>query len=89
MPDSTLKALAEHCELGSIMSPDGGNCEEVIDEFIKAGIKVDTLATQLQVDGVGSFSKSWNNLMKMINSKSVAHQQPAVQAKIDPEWVGA
>jgi transaldolase len=74
MPESTLKALAEHCELGSIMTPDGGNCEEVISEFIKAGVKVDTLATQLQVDGVGSFAKSWTNLMTLFDSKSRALQ---------------
>jgi transaldolase len=74
MPESTLKALAEHCELGSIMTPDGGNCEEVISEFLKAGVKVDTLATQLQVDGVGSFAKSWTNLMTLFDSKSRALQ---------------
>ena len=35
MPEATLKALADHGELGSIMGADGGNCEEVIGEFAK------------------------------------------------------
>jgi transaldolase len=72
MPEPTLKALADHCELGSIMSPDGGNCEEIIGEFIKAGVKVDILATQLQEEGVNSFAKSWTNLMTSLDSKSRA-----------------
>src|ERR1700720_1269952 len=69
MPEATLKALADHGELGSIMAADGGNCEEVIAEFAKAGLKVDALATQLQEEGARSFVKSWNDLMAVIASK--------------------
>jgi transaldolase len=80
MPEATLKALADHGELGSIMAADGGNCEEVISAFAKAGIKVDALAAQLQEEGAKSFVKSWNDLMTVIDSKSgmlkqTAHQQ--------------
>src|SRR6476660_8599241 len=49
MPEGTLKALAEHGDLGSIMSPDGGDCETVLTHFSEAGVKVDALADQLQV----------------------------------------
>ena len=72
MPEITLKALADHGELGSIMAADGGNCEEVIAQFAKAGINVDVLAAQLQDEGAKSFVKSWNDLMTVINSKSSA-----------------
>jgi len=72
MPEATLKAVADHGELGSIMAAGGGNCEEVIREFAKAGIKVDALATQLQEEGARSFVKSWNDLMTVIDSKSSA-----------------
>ena len=72
MPEATLKAVADHGELGSIMAAGGGNCEEVIREFAKAGIKVDALAAQLQEEGAKSFVKSWNDLMSVIDSKSSA-----------------
>ena len=33
MPEGTLKALAEHDELGAILPADGGDCEEVLAQF--------------------------------------------------------
>ena len=70
MPEATLKALADHGELGTIMAANGGDCEEVLAQFAKAGINVDTLAAQLQDEGAKSFVKSWNELMSVIESKS-------------------
>src|SRR5678816_1225632 len=72
MPEGTLKALATHTELGELLPADGGNCEEVIARFTKAGIDVDALATQLQDEGADSFVKSWNDLMAVISSKNAA-----------------
>jgi transaldolase len=77
MPETTLKALADHGELGSIMSADGGHCEEVISQFGAAGIDVHALATQLQEEGTKSFVKSWNDLMTVIDSKSKTLQRAA------------
>ena len=59
MPEGTLKALAEHSELGEGLPADGGDCEEVLAQFAKAGIDVDALATQLQDEGAKSFVQSW------------------------------
>jgi len=72
MPEGTLKALATHTELGELLPADGGNCEEVIAQFTKAGIDVDALGTQLQDEGADSFVKSWNDLMAVISSKNAA-----------------
>jgi transaldolase len=72
MPEGTLKALASHTELGELLPADGGNCEEVIAQFTKAGIDVDALATQLQDEGAESFVKSWKDLMGVISSKNAA-----------------
>jgi transaldolase len=69
MPEQTLKALAGHTELGTIMPADGGDCEEVLAQFAKAGIDVDALAAQLQDEGQKSFTKSWQDLMSVIASK--------------------
>jgi transaldolase len=72
MPDGTLKALADHGEIGSAMRADGGDCEDVLSQFAKAGIDVDALAAQLQEEGAKSFVASWNELLGVIDSKSAA-----------------
>jgi transaldolase len=70
MPEGTLKAFAQHGEVGAMLAPDGGDCERVLADFAKAGIDVDALAKKLQDDGATSFDKSWNDLMACIESKS-------------------
>ena len=75
MPEATLKALAEHTELGSSLPADGGDCEEVLAQFVKAGIDIDALAAQLQDEGAKAFVASWNELMRVIGSKSAAIQK--------------
>jgi len=77
MPEATLKALAEHTELGSILPADGGDCEEVLAEFARAGIDIDALADQLQDEGAKAFVKSWDELMQVIESKSAAIRKTA------------
>ena len=70
MPDATLKAFGDHGQVGELLAPDGGDCEKVLASFVKAGIDIDALATQLQNDGAASFVKSWNDLMASIEAKS-------------------
>jgi len=80
MPEGTLKALAQHTDLGALLPADGGDCEEVLGRFAKSGIDVDRLAAQLQDEGAKSFVKSWNDLMSVIASKSAALHEPALKA---------
>ena len=70
MPEATLKALADHGELGATLPLDGGDCEEVLAQFASAGIDINALAGQLQEEGAKSFVNSWNELMGVITSKS-------------------
>jgi transaldolase len=72
MPEGTLKALADHGEIGEPLPADGGDCEEVLAQYGKAGIDVDALAAQLQEEGAKSFVNSWHELMEVINTKSAA-----------------
>ena len=72
MPEGTLKAFADHGEVGAALRPDGGDCEQVLAEFGRAGIDIDALAARLQQEGAASFVKSWNELMAVIASKSAA-----------------
>ncbi|HYV75477.1 MAG TPA: transaldolase [Candidatus Binatia bacterium] len=74
MPEATLLKFADHGEVGTAMPADGGECEQVLAKFAKAGIDVDALASQLQSDGAKAFVNSWNDLMKVIASKSAALQ---------------
>jgi transaldolase len=72
MPEGTLKAFADHGEIGATLQPDGGDSEAVIAEFTKAGVDVDALAARLQDEGAKSFVKSWDELMEVIAQKSAA-----------------
>jgi transaldolase len=72
MPETTLRALAKHHDLGTILPADGGDCEEILGQFSKAGIDIEALASQLQDAGAKSFVKSWDELMTVINSKGVS-----------------
>jgi len=70
MPESTLKAFAEHGVVGATMPADGGDCEEVLARFAGVKIDVQALSAQLQDEGAKSFVNSWHDLMGVIGSKS-------------------
>jgi transaldolase len=70
MPEGTLKALADAHSLGSILAADGGDCEETLTKFRKAGVDINELASRLQDEGARSFVNSWNELMAVIAAKS-------------------
>jgi transaldolase len=72
MPEGTLKAFAQHGEIGAMLAPDGADCEKVLAAFVKAGIDVDALTKRLQDEGAASFNKSWDDLIACIESKSAA-----------------
>jgi transaldolase len=78
MPENTLKALADHGNPGTVMHPDGANCEKILADYPRAGIDLEVLASQLQSDGAKSFVKSWEELMGVIASKSGKLQTTAV-----------
>jgi len=69
MPEETLLAFANHGRVGDVLPLDGGDAEEMIAKFRKAGIDDTALAIQLQREGAQSFSKSWNDLMERLASK--------------------
>jgi transaldolase len=72
MPEGTLKALADHGEIGAALPADGGDSENALAKFAQAGIDIDALARQLQDEGAKSFVKSWEDLMGVIALKSAA-----------------
>jgi transaldolase len=77
MPEGTLKAFADHGELGAAIPDGGGNCEKVLAQFAEAGVDCGALATKLQDEGATSFVKSWSELMAVIASKSASLEKAA------------
>ena len=69
IPDKTLLAFADHGSAGELMAADGGDSEEMIGKFVKAGIDCDKLATDLQREAAESFVKDWNEMLATIASK--------------------
>lgn len=80
MPEATLKAVAGHARIGAPLPAGGGDCEQVLAEFAKAGIDIDALAARLQEEGAQSFVSSWNDLLAVIASKCATWKGPALQA---------
>jgi len=72
VPDRTLLAFADHGSVGELMAAGGGDAEETIPQFAKAGSDYDKLATDLQRQAAESFVKDWNEMLASIASKSTA-----------------
>ncbi len=70
IPEKTLLAFEDHGQVKGVMPRDGGDAEQVLAEFARAGIDVAALAAELQREGAEAFDKSWNDLMECIASKS-------------------
>jgi len=77
MPEATLKAFAEHGDIGPSLPPDGGDSEAVLASFVKAGVDPQGLATRLQEEGATSFVNSWRDLMNVIETKGTRLQTAA------------
>ncbi|MEI6414582.1 MAG: transaldolase, partial [Pseudomonadota bacterium] len=75
MPEKTLLAFAAHGSVTGVLPTDGGDAEQVLAEFARAGVDDGALAAQLQHEGAQSFAKSWNELIERIASKSSALTQ--------------
>ncbi|MFM0672153.1 transaldolase [Paraburkholderia sediminicola] len=70
IPDKTLHAFADHGELKGVLPVDGGDAEDVLAEFARAGVDDAALAAGLQREGAESFDKSWKDLLGRIAAKS-------------------
>ena len=70
MPEETLQAFADHGTVRPALSRDGGDAEQMLARFAKAGVDHDALAAQLQKEGADAFVKSWSDLLAVIGAKS-------------------
>jgi len=74
MPEKTLLAFGDHGQVSGALTPDGGDADQVVAEFAKAGVDVVKLAADLQEEGAQSFDASWQELLKAIETKSTGLQ---------------
>lgn len=72
MPEETLKAFADHGEVGVPLAGSSSDGEDTLLPFTAHGIDLDALAMELQDVGAKSFVKSWSDLLSVIASKSTA-----------------
>jgi transaldolase len=63
MPEKTLFALADHGDIGPLLPHDGGDAEDVLRQFTRAGFDLAALAATLQRDGAEAFARSWDELL--------------------------
>ena len=77
MPENTLKAFADHGRVGDAIRADGGDSEEVLAQFTRAGVDLAALAAKLQKEGAAAFVSSWDSLMGVISSKATALRKAA------------
>src|ERR1051326_4916156 len=77
IPEKTLLAFADHGELKGEMPRDGGDAEEVLEQFARLGVDDAALAAELQREGAEAFDKSWQDLLGLIASKSAALEKMA------------
>jgi transaldolase len=75
IPEKTLHAFADHGRVEGTLPADGGDAEEVLAEFTRAGVDDTALAGQLQHEGTESFDASWQGLLSRIASKSALRQE--------------
>ncbi len=85
IPEKTLKAFADHGEVGSLLPADGGDCEEVLAEFAAAGIDVHALAAQLQDEGAKSFVKSWKSCWRASRPRARRSRMPVESGRMKDE----
>jgi transaldolase len=63
MPGGTVKAFADHGGIGDILPADGGDCEDVLEQFAKAGIDIDALANKI--------ARRWRQIIRQILGRTV------------------
>jgi transaldolase len=69
MPDATIKAMIDHGRVERTIDRDVDEARKQLEAIEKAGISMHEVTHQLQVDGVKSFTASFNDMLETINSK--------------------
>jgi transaldolase len=69
MPDATLRAFADHGNVGPPLDADARAAEDTLRRASAAGIDLDSLTAALEREGVRSFCDSYGELLECIEAK--------------------
>ena len=70
MPDQTLEAFDDHGTVARTVDADVDEARRDWDALARVGIDVDDVARVLEEEGVSSFSKSFDELLAVLQSKA-------------------
>ncbi len=68
MPEATLRAFADHGDVGRALDVDARHAEEILRRAGEAGVDVPALTAQLEREGVRSFCDSYHELLARITT---------------------
>ncbi|MDE3136780.1 MAG: bifunctional transaldolase/phosoglucose isomerase [Acidobacteriota bacterium] len=86
MPPQTLDAFADHGEVrGATIDQDPGQAAADLAALEKFGISLNAITEELQVEGVASFAKSFEDLMATLDQK----RKKILAGGIDPQSIHA
>ncbi len=69
MPEATLRAFADHGEIGAGLGTDASAAEQTLSDAHDAGVDLDCLTAALEHEGVRSFCDSYQQLIACIETK--------------------
>ena len=69
MPDATIEAFSDHGVVERTVDRDVDGARQVIAQVEAAGISMDEVTRQLEVDGVAAFSDSFDSLVQTIQGR--------------------
>ena len=69
VPPQTLEAIQDHAEVRQTITEDMAEAHKTLQALAKAGIDLKAVATQLEKEGVASFAKSYDDLLRSIEQK--------------------
>jgi transaldolase len=72
MPEKTLRAFADHGDVGRALDADLAEAERVLAQAAEAGLDLPELTAELEREGVQSFCDSYHELLECIESKLAA-----------------
>src|SRR5579859_3840159 len=72
MPPATIQAYKDHGRPEVRVDRDPDKAQQVIDQLEEFGIHMDEVTHQLEVEGVGSFGKSFDSLLSVVEARRQA-----------------
>ncbi|MBL8058690.1 MAG: bifunctional transaldolase/phosoglucose isomerase [Anaerolineales bacterium] len=72
MPPATIVAYKDHGQPAARLAGETADAQTLIDQLAEAGIPMDAVTQQLEVEGVASFTKSFETLLAVVEARRQA-----------------